>query len=137
AEAVSAHPASAHGPAVAAPVSAVAVRQRRSVTQLLPAQLETLRQGFAAVLQLRDDRGYQFHAGIHGLPLPKYCKVAHGQPLFLAWHRAYLYTFELALRDQVADVSLAWWDWRHERKIPAAFADNTDDSGGANSLQSM
>jgi tyrosinase len=102
---------------------AVALRQRRSVTKLSDSQLATLRQAFTAVQNLSDDRGYQYHAGIHGLPLPKYCKIAHGQALFLPWHRAYLYNFELALRDQVADAALAWWDWRVDRDIPAVYAE--------------
>lgn len=71
-------------------LSTVPARQRRNVTQLLPRQLETIRKTFAAMQALMDDRGYQYYAGIHGLPLPKYCKIAHGQPFFLAWHRAYL-----------------------------------------------
>ena len=107
---------------VAAP-QGLAIRERRSVSQLLPNQLDDLKEAFGQVEALRDDRGYQFHAGIHGLPLPKYCKVAHGQPLFLPWHRAYLYTFELALRDRVPRATLAWWDWRTIRRIPQAFAD--------------
>jgi tyrosinase len=107
---------------------AVAPRLRRSITQLLPGQLEGLKRAFELMQELRDDRGYQHHAGLHGLPLPKYCKVAHGQPVFLAWHRAYLYVFELALRDAAArenipGVALAWWDWRTVRDIPAAFLD--------------
>ena len=102
---------------------AVALHQRRSVTQLSPDQLATLRTAFEAVQALGDDRGYQYHAGIHGLPLPKYCKIAHGQALFLPWHRAYLYNFELALRDQVADAALAWWDWRVEQALPGAYTD--------------
>ena len=34
-------------------------------------------------------------------------------PLFLPWHRAYLYFFELALQDQdpAHAVTLPWWDW--------------------------
>lgn len=108
---------------------AVAVRQRRSVTQLSPPQLNTLRAAFKAVQALSDDRGYQYHAGIHGLPLPKYCKIAHGQALFLPWHRAYLYNFEMALRDQVPDATLAWWDWRVVREVPPAYAEETADQG--------
>lgn len=111
---------------------AVALRQRRSVTQLSHDQLGTLREAFAAVQALSDDRGYQFHAGIHGLPLPKYCKIAHGQALFLPWHRAYLYNFERALRDQVPDATLAWWDWRVTREVPEAFKQR-----GRNPLRSV
>jgi tyrosinase len=115
---------------------AVAVRQRRSVTQLSAPQLKTLREAFGAALALSDDRGYQYHAGIHGLPLPKYCKIAHGQALFLPWHRAYLYNFEMALRDQVPDATLAWWDWRVVRDVPPAYAEETAD-GGPNPLYSV
>jgi tyrosinase len=54
-----------------------------------------------------------------------YCQ--HGTRLFLPWHRAYLYSFELALRDLQPDVVLAWWDWTspdsHATGIPAAYAE--------------
>jgi len=109
-------------PPLASP-QGLAVVQRRNVSRLLQRQLDDLREAFHQVQQLSDDRGYQFHAGIHGLPLPKYCKVAHGQPLFLPWHRAYLYNFERALRDRVPGVTLAWWDWRTVRRVPKAFAE--------------
>jgi tyrosinase len=115
---------------------AVVVRQRRSITELSVEQLSTLRHAFAAVEALSDDRGFQYHAGIHGLPLPKYCKIAHGQPLFLPWHRAYLYNFEMALRDQVPDATLAWWDWRVVRQVPPAFAEKVA-AGSPNPLYSV
>jgi tyrosinase len=47
----------------------------------------------------------------------------HHEPLFLPWHRAYLYYFELALQRQVPGVSLVWWDWTVDREIPPAFAE--------------
>ncbi len=31
--------------------------------------------------------------------------------MFLPWHRAYLYFFELALQDRVPEVAIPWWDW--------------------------
>jgi tyrosinase len=104
----------------------VAIRFRRSVTELSVDQLALLRQAFTEVLPLDDDRGYQHWAGIHGLPLPAYCDFAHFRPYFLPWHRAYLYFFERALRDRVPEVMLTWWDWRRrdpgERgSIPPAF----------------
>jgi tyrosinase len=78
-------------------------------------------------MAINDERGYQYHAGIHGLPLPIGCDNAHGTPYFLPWHRAYLYFFERALRDQVPDAMLTWWDWRtatrgQEKPLPTAFA---------------
>ena len=69
-----------------------------------------------------DDRGYQYWAGIHGLPLPISCK--HASPIFLPWHRAYLYFFEKALQDRVAGVTQPWWDWtrQHDQGLPPAYA---------------
>src|SRR6202789_2883259 len=75
-----------------------------------------------ASMKITDERGYNSQAGIHGLPLPSSCDIAHGQPIFLPWHRAYLYFFELTLRPGGADVTLPWWDWTTDRKIPKAYA---------------
>src|SRR3954447_6857404 len=94
------------------------IRFRRSVARLTPGQLQNFRDAFGRVQGIGDDRGYGYHAGIHGLPLPIGCDDAHGTPYFLPWHRAYLYFFERALRDQVARAMLAWWDWRVGRDRP-------------------
>lgn len=121
--------AHAHHPAAPVPL----VRHRKSVELLRPEQLAALRQGFKRLDEISDNvvtdnRGYQYLAGLHGLP-NWFCQ--HGDPpgsdpLFLPWHRAYLYTFELALRDQVSDAALAWWDWTsaasHASGLPHAFA---------------
>jgi tyrosinase len=115
---------------------------RKSAATLSAAEVTDLQDAFATVYQLRDDRGYAFYAGVHGLPLPVYCE--HGTPLFLPWHRAYLYFFERALTDalrvtrgdQTVSVSLPWWDWTsavaHATGLPAAY--QTDDAGGSNPL---
>jgi tyrosinase len=109
------------------------LRHRKNVELLRPEQLAALRDGFARLNVISDNvitdnRGYQYLAGLHGLP-NWFCQ--HGDPpgsdpLFLPWHRAYLYTFELALRDQIEDAALAWWDWAsprsHASGIPQAFA---------------
>ena len=106
---------------------AVPVRHRLSVENLNPAQLADVRRVFGAAQGVSDDRGYEHWAGIHGLPLPMYC--THGSPLFLPWHRAYLYFFELSLRDvgQVESFAFPWWDWTspasHAGGIPPAYAD--------------
>lgn len=121
-----AHHAPAAGPA--------RLRHRKNVELLRADQLAALREAFARVMQISDNslidnRGYQYFAGLHGLP-QQYCR--HGnppgsEPLFLPWHRAYLYFLELALRDQVANASLTWWDWTspgsHAVGIPAAFSE--------------
>jgi tyrosinase len=79
---------------------------------------------------LNDDRGYQYWAGVHGLPLPISC--THHNHLFLPWHRAYLYVFEKALQDQVPGVTLPWWDWtvHHDAPIPPAYATKQAHGGG-------
>lgn len=106
----------------------VAPRVRPNVDAMSATQLAAFRQAFAGAKTVNDDRGFQHHAGIHGLPLPMYC--THGNPLFLPWHRAYLYFFELALEDQVAGVSLPWWDWTsalsHQHGLPAAYTDTAN-----------
>lgn len=97
------------------------LRFRQRVTNLADADLAALRQAYAAVYAIADDRGFAHHAGIHGLPLPISCH--HHDLLFLPWHRAYLYFFEQALMDQVAAARLAWWDWTDQTGVPAAFSD--------------
>jgi tyrosinase len=114
------------------------VSLRKSVATLTAADLASLRAAFTAVMAISDERGYQYFAGIHGLPLPGYCvhNDAAGVlgnlqagPLFLPWHRAYLYFFEQALQDQVAGVTLPWWDWTTDpsqpSEIPDAYASET------------
>jgi tyrosinase len=105
------------------------IRFRKAVGRLSTRQLTHLRRAFSDAMTIGDDRGYQFHASIHGVPLPSWCH--HGQPgagapLFLPWHRAYLYFFELALQDQRPGVSVPWWDWSsprsHAEGLPPAFA---------------
>jgi tyrosinase len=103
---------------------AVPVRHRPSVTEMSESELAELRAAMTALQGVADDRGYEHQAGIHGLPLPKYCSQAHGQPSFLPWHRAYLYRFELALRASGHDVTLPWWDWVTVREIPAPYEAN-------------
>jgi tyrosinase len=105
------------------------IRWRRSVAKLNSAQVGHVRDAYAAVQGLADDRGYQHHAGIHGLPLPIYCQHTTSQrfaSLFLPWHRAYLYFFERALRDQQSGLAQPWWDWTapapDNAGIPEAYA---------------
>jgi tyrosinase len=117
---------------------AVPLRHRPSVTEMTADEVATLRESIDALLQKKDERGYQYLAGVHGLPLPMYCNQAHGSPFFLPWHRAYLYRFEWALRDTepakkaAHDVMLPWWDWVNDRGIPEAY-----DEGGENPLHSV
>ena len=99
----------------------IAVRHRRSVRHLTAGQVADLRAAVTRAQGIKDDRGYQAWAGVHGLPLPISC--THHNHLFLPWHRAYLYLFEKALQDLVPGVTLAWWDWteRHAEGLPVAY----------------
>jgi tyrosinase len=104
---------------------------RKNASTLSGREVTNLREAFAAMYGLRDERGYAFHAGVHGLPLPTYCP--HGTMLFLPWHRAYLYFFERALSDalrrarddRTAEVGVPWWDWTapasHAAGLPLAY----------------
>lgn len=105
------------------------VSYRKNVTLLRASQLAALREAFRASMAINDDRGWQHWAGLHGLPLPMYCQ--HHTPLFLPWHRAYLYFFELTLKDLQPIVTLPWWDWTsarsHREGLPSAYAVETVD----------
>lgn len=115
--------------------AAVQLRHRRSARRLSKRQLADLREAVTLAQGIGDDRGYQYWAGIHGLPNPQYCR--HGDPLFLPWHRAYLYFFEKALQDRVPGVTLPWWDWRdHSEALPAAYARARTEEGRKNPLAS-
>jgi tyrosinase len=118
----------------------VPLRYRASVTDLTEAQLAELRAAFADMEATADDRGYQYEAGIHGLPLPAWCdRHGHGTPTFVHWHRAYLHEFEMKLRaaGHGHDVMVPWWDWLTTPEIPAAYADQKDADGNENPLLSV
>ncbi len=51
---------------------ALALHHRKSIGKLTDKQLSGLRRAYNAVLPIQDERGYNHHAGIHGLPLPIY-----------------------------------------------------------------
>lgn len=102
-----------------------------------PAQIGLIRRAIARMKRVGDERGFDWFASVHGLALPFWCE--HGTPLFLPWHRAYLYYFELAMQTrlgprftpiepqdpELADVGLPWWDWSsddsHREGIPEAY----------------
>ena len=113
------------------------LRYRTSVTSLNAQALESLRSAISKMESLSDDRGYGYWAGIHGLPLPISCW--HGSPLFLPWHRAYLYHFEQYLIDAMPPgpaVSLPWWDWSTQAGIPPSYQGDALSAGTPNPLAS-
>lgn len=106
------------------------LKHRRSADKLTAAEVKRLRETIKAALKISDNRGYQYYAGWHGVPF-EWCW--HHHPLFLPWHRAYLYFFERSLRDQVPDAALVWWDWT-TGALPAVYDVEQDDAGNANPL---
>ncbi|MDQ6864402.1 MAG: tyrosinase family protein [Thermoproteota archaeon] len=106
---------------------------RKSVRNLSEKELGDLRDAYTRMMEIKDNRGYNYLAGFHGLP-NWYCwhhqrntRTVLSARLFLPWHRAYLYRFEQAAQDQVSGVSIPWWDWRSDvsraEGIPKAFLD--------------
>jgi tyrosinase len=95
---------------------------RENVAQLTADRLSAFAAGLRALMDRRDNRGYQFYAGWHGVP---FALCEHHDELFLPWHRGYLYHIETALQDAAGDGGLTfpWWDWIDEPGIPAAFTD--------------
>src|SRR5262249_41711598 len=108
---------------------------RQEVAHLSADDLQGYRDGVRQMQAISDNRGFQVIAGYHGIP-GHYCW--HHQPLFLPWHRAYLYNFEQFLRDRTANTSIPWWDWTsddsHANGIPTAFSDATGANGNPNPL---
>ncbi len=102
------------------------VTVRKSVYDLTDPEAAALRGAFAKLQAINDNRGYQYIAGIHGLP-QYYCP--HGNLFFLIWHRPYVLMFEQALQTVADGIALPYWDWASDRAqtdgIPPLFADPT------------
>lgn len=116
------------------------LRIRPGVHNMSSAEVSAFRDAYSQMMAITDNRSYGFFAGLHGVP-GGFCKHStQSAPafLFLPWHRAYLYNFELAARDRVAGVTLPWWDWtlRPPRQdgIPKSFADRVVDGNKPNPL---
>lgn len=111
------------------------LRHRKNVDRLSSDQVRWFREGIAGMAEItRDERGLSYWASVHGGPPRSWChhgtfdgvEVFRGAPLFLPWHRAYLFLFELALQDQQPRARVPWWNWSSEAArregLPAAFA---------------
>lgn len=113
---------------------------RKDVDNLADAELKALRSAYARMMQISDNRGYGYYAGLHGVP-DYYCwheprsVAGRTQNLFLPWHRAYIKYFELALRDQDSSLALPWWNYTASHSVPEAFAAEVVE-GEANPLNS-
>lgn len=85
------------------------VRARKDLLKLDKSELQTLNDGFEALVALEGPGGYQHIAGIFGKPGGPHCPTE--SLLFLPWHRAYLMAFERLLDRLCPGVSLGYWDW--------------------------
>ena len=118
------------------------LRARQGVHNLSDAEVSAFRDAYGQMQAITDNRGFAYFAGLHGVPnwLCQHSTEKAPAYLFLPWHRAYLYNFELAMRSRVASVSLPWWDWTlrppRQAAIPQAFADKTA-NGKPNPLYSF
>ena len=108
---------------------------RKDVRNLSDQELTDLRTAYGQMMQIRENRGYNYLAGLHGVP-GWYCwhhqrntRTILSARLFLPWHRAYMYRFEQAVQDQNPEVNVHWWDWTSDTSrsegIPRAFSDIT------------
>ncbi len=104
---------------------------RKSVYAMTPAEVTTYRLAVYRLAKIsadsvHDHRGYQYVAGIHGLP-GRFCK--HHVAGFALWHRPYLQGYEQRLQDVVPQAFLPYWDWTTRRAqaegIPQIFLDPT------------
>ena len=115
------------------------LRIRLGVHNLNDTEVSDFRSAYGKMQAINDNRGYQYFAGLHGVP-NWYCwhhqqnsRVAQQMQLFPPWHRAYLYNLEMAMRDQVPGVTLPWWDWTlrppRQNGLPQIFTDRTAGTG--------
>lgn len=92
--------------------SSVATRIRKEITMLSQAELDNLKKAFSGIMAKNpgDPNSYFVQAGYHWLPSGTLCQ--HHVPAYNPWHRAYLVSFEDALRSVPGceDVTLPYWD---------------------------
>lgn len=91
------------------------------------ARLDALRRGFATLRArpAHDPRSLAFQSGLlNGLAaLTSPAERVYFTWRFLPWQRGYLYFFERLLREAAGDatLSLPYWDWSVELRVPAQF----------------
>ena len=117
---------------------------RKNIQNLTETELQNLRLAFSKLMEIRDNRGFNYIAGIHGAPQFKcwHHWRRRGEqlllPLFCPWHRAYLYWIEQNLQDQVPGVTLPWWDSSSPTSrlegIPKSYSSRRDSAGNPNPL---
>jgi tyrosinase len=90
----------------------IATRIRKEISMLSIDELNLLKKAFRTIMQKEplDPNSYFALAGWHGLPNPR---CMHHIPGYNPWHRAYLLSFENALRmvPDCENVTLPYWDF--------------------------
>ena len=96
----------------AASARSTATRVRQDIETLSADQLDLLKKAFEGIIAKdpSDPNSYFVQAGYHWLPAPLYC--LHHVPGYNPWHRAYMFSFENALRSVPGceNVTLPYWD---------------------------
>jgi tyrosinase len=131
--------AQAHSIAAVIAPAAATPRRRPSTDELDPHEVQVLRDGYQALYDQKGNNGYAAIAGLSGFPnffsRHNSSSAVGGSDLrlFLPWRRAFLLQFESAARTQVADFSLACWDWT-KGAIPKIFIEEKQQDGRPNPL---
>jgi tyrosinase len=104
---------------------------RKSVYQMSDDEVQRYRLAVSKIAAIsaqavNDHRGYQWIAGVHGLP-QRYCH--RSQAAFAVWHRPFIQQYEQRLQDVVPNTYVPYWDWTTRRAqnegIPQIFLDET------------
>ncbi len=105
------------------------IRVRKEISSLTAVEIASLRRGIEVMKSraVSNRTSWQYWANIHGFPGlssdPLWAQCEHSTLHFLTWHRAYLYYFELVLREASGDPNLAlpYWDWTNHRSLPLIY----------------
>jgi tyrosinase len=113
-----------------------APKLRRSLHGMAPNDpiLQTWRDGVRLLKAASGNVSWANFAAIHG-NAASFNLCPHGNWYFLPWHRAYLLSYERAVRQLTgnSDFALPYWDWTEDRQMPSAFVEQTF-NGQPNSL---
>jgi tyrosinase len=101
---------------------------RRSLHSMAPNDpiLQTWRDGVRLLKAASGNVSWANFATIHG-DANDFNLCPHGNWYFLPWHRAYLLSYERAVRQLTGnnDFALPYWDWTEDRQMPPAFVEPT------------
>jgi tyrosinase len=122
----------------------IRVRKNISVVSSVSEYMAAYRKG-VAVMKSRpetDPTSWLYWANVHWMvnPVPEEMKLlwnqcqhgtpGHGAPLFLPWHRAFIYFFEGVLREATGldSFNIPYWDWYTDPVLPAVFREPKDNN---------